>query len=206
MRVRNATLVAVLLVAGMTGLAQADEPRQQAEQSPAEGAIRGMEEMMAQLATPGEPHKHLQQMAGNYKTIATWMIPGVSQTAAPGETTDEGTARFYPILGGRFVVQEFKSKYSGVPMEGFGVMGYDNAQRKFIGVWMDTMGTGMLRTEGTLDEKTGVVTETGTMQTPAGAMKFKMTTKPTEKGFIFTLAQDLGETEQPMGRIEYIKQ
>ena len=206
MRVQTTTLGTFLVFGLLTGLIHADEPTSQAAESPAEGAIRGMEEMMAKLATPGEPHKHLQQMAGTYKTIATWTIPGVSQTAAPGETTDAGTARFYPILGGRFMVQEFKSKYSGVPMEGFGVMGYDNAQKKFIGVWMDTMGTGMLHTEGTLDEGTGIVTETGTMQTPAGEMKFKMTTKPTEQGFVFTLAQDLGETEQPLGRIEYIKQ
>ncbi|MHC2069598.1 DUF1579 family protein [Bremerella sp. T1] len=160
-----------------------------------------LEEMMAKLGAPGEPHMHLQEMVGKYKTVSTWIVPGKEQ-----ESVDDGTAEFKSILGGRFVTQEFKSTYNGETMEGFGILGYDNAKQKFVGIWLDNMSTHILRTEGTLDEKTGVMTETGVCSSPVGEMNFKMVTKPTDKGFVFTLGQVADGSVVPMGKIEYIKQ
>lgn len=190
-------LVVVLMVATVAVTARGQEPA--AAEAPVGQAA--LAQMMAKMAAPGKPHEHLQEMVGKYKTKATWTIPGV-EGAAP----EEGTAEFQSILGGRYVTQEFHGKMMGEPMEGFGIMGYDNAAKKFVGVWVDNMSTAMMLTEGTLDEKSGVMHETGIANSPVGPMHYKMTTKPTKNGFVFSLAQVEETIETPLGRIEYIKQ
>ncbi len=183
---------------GLVTSAVSEEPA-----APSTGSLdtAAMEEMMAKLGAPGEPHEHLQKMVGKYKTISNWIVPGKEE-----ESVDEGTAEFKSILGGRFVTQHFKSTYNGQPMDGFGLLGYDNAAEKFVGIWVDNMSTHILHTEGQLDEKTGVLTEKGTCSSPIGTMNFKMTTVPTEDGFVFTLFQVTGDTATEMGKIKYVKQ
>ena len=39
----------------------------------------------------------------------------------------------------------------GGPFEGFGMLGYDNMKKKYISMWVDNMGTGMMTSEGTAD-------------------------------------------------------
>ena len=190
-------LVVVLMIAAMAVTARGQEPP--AAEAPVDQAA--LAQMMAKMAMPGKPHEHLQEMVGKYKTKCTWMIPGTES-----EMTEDGTAEFKSILGGRYVTQEFHGKMMGEPMEGFGIMGYDNAAKKFVGVWLDNMSTAMLLTEGTLDEESGVMNETGVCNSPLGPMHYKMTTKPTKNGFIFSLAQVEGTMETPLGRIEYVKQ
>ncbi|MEW4563348.1 DUF1579 family protein [Bremerella sp. JC770] len=191
-------LMGIFFLAVVVSVAAADEPAKPVDASLDSAA---MEAMMAKLGAPGKPHEHLQKMVGKYKTISTWIIPGQNE-----ESVDEGTAEFKSILGGRFVTQHFKSTYNGQPMDGFGIMGYDNAQQKFVGVWLDNMSTHILQTQGQLDEKTGVMNEEGTCSSPIGSMNFKMTTVPTEDGFVFTLSQVTGETATEMGKIKYVKQ
>jgi len=191
-------LMGMFFLAMLVSVAVADESAKPAETSLDSAA---MEAMMAKLGAPGKPHEHLQAMVGKYKTTSTWIIPGQNE-----ESVDEGTAEFKSILGGRFVTQHFKSTYNGQPMDGFGIMGYDNAQQKFVGIWLDNMSTHILRTQGELDKKTGVMNEEGTCSSPIGPMNFKMTTVPTEDGFIFTLSQVTGETVTEMGKIKYVKQ
>ena len=40
----------------------------------------------------------------------------------------------------------------GQPFEGRGLTGYDNVQKKYVGTWLDTMGTGMMTSVGSVDE------------------------------------------------------
>ncbi|WDI39733.1 DUF1579 family protein [Bremerella sp. P1] len=191
-------MMGIFFLIGLVSTAVADEPA-----TPGSGNLdsAAMQEMMAKLGAPGKPHEHLQAMVGKYKTTSHWIVPGKDE-----ESVDEGTAEFKPILGGRFVTQHFQSTYDGQPMNGFGIMGYDNAAQKFVGIWIDNMSTHILHTEGQLDEKTGVMTEKGTCSSPAGPMNFTLTTVPTEDGFVFTLSQVTGDTEAEMGKIKYVKQ
>jgi len=184
-----------------TGIVSAEEP-------PATGGSRIDPEKLAaameMMAKPSESHKHLQEMVGEYKTIAHW-----SDRSDPTSTKtmrDEGTATFESILGGRFVVQEFHGHVGGEKFEGMGLYGYDNAQQKFVGVWVDSMGTGILHTSGKRDPKTGKVIEDGHIVTPVGKMLFRFITEPTEEGFVFNMYEIKGSEESLMGKIEYIKQ
>jgi len=158
---------------------------------------------MMMMAKPGEKHELLQKMVGKYDIQAKWYEP--TDSGEMKVTEEPGTATFESVLGGRFVVQTFKSKHMGQPFEGIGAYGYDNAQKKFVGIWMDNFNTGIMHTEGKLDKKTGYIHETGKVVTPVGEMVFKMVTKPTADGFVFELASETGDKQTPIGTLTYTR-
>lgn len=127
--------------------------------------------LFEQFATPGPPHAEFKKLEGNWKTKSTMFEDPTNPQVS------EGTAEFRVILGGRYLQQLFHGEFAGQKFEGMGLQGYDNAKKKFVSSWIDTMGTGILNTEGVIDEKTQTMTETGEMATPIGAMKMRMITK-----------------------------
>ena len=103
-------------------------------------------EMMAawhKAATPAAGHKRLEPMVGTFKTKVTFVM-------APGAPPNigEGTSEHRWVLGGRYVEQSYKGDSMGMPFEGLGYTGYDNAQGKYVGTWMDTFGTGVMNSLG----------------------------------------------------------
>lgn len=97
--------------------------------------------------TPGEAHRKLDAFAGTWDVaMSFWMAPG----APPEVSTGRSTAAW--ILGGRYLEQKHVGTAMGQPFEGQGLTGYDNVQKKYFGTWIDTMGTGMSTSIGTIDE------------------------------------------------------
>jgi Protein of unknown function (DUF1579) len=96
--------------------------------------------------TPGEAHKKLEPMIGSF-TVATkmWMDP----SKPPEETT--GTAENKWVLGGRFVEERVEGTAMGQPFSGIGYTGYDNYKKKYVGSWVDSMGTSIMTSTGTAD-------------------------------------------------------
>ena len=47
-----------------------------------------------------------------------------------------------------------------MPFEGMGIVGYDNLLKKFVSVWIDNMGTGLMPGTGTYDAATKTYTYT----------------------------------------------
>ena len=92
--------------------------------------------LLKQLATPGEHHKELDILAGNWKL-------GVKWRAAPDDKWSEsqGSAEYQWILGRRFLQESLEYDMGDDSLEWLGVYGYDNYQRKFTAVWVDNMGT-----------------------------------------------------------------
>ena len=69
-----------------------------------------------------------------------------------------------------------------------GITGYDNAKKKYVGSWVDNMGTGVMQTEGTYDSATKSIRNTPTCHLPWAPMKVKMVTKDdNENQFTFTM-------------------
>jgi len=169
--------LASLSLAGLSvaGLAAADEARKPAhpakahpadaakaaDQAPAKAADKAaamddkaMEAWM-KVATPGEGHKWLEPVVGAWDAkITMWMAPG----APPQETT--GTSENKWVLGGRFVEQRYEGTFMGQPFSGVGYTGYDNFKKKYVGTWMDTMGTMMMVSQGDAAGKTLTMTST----------------------------------------------
>jgi len=99
-------------------------------------------EMMAQwqaAMTPSPAHARLMPMVGTWRAKTTFtMAPGVP------EQVHGGTSVHRMVLGGRYLEQIYKGMSMGMPFEGIGFTGYDNVQQRYVGTWMDTMGTGLM--------------------------------------------------------------
>jgi hypothetical protein len=134
---RNLRAVLIVIAAGAlcVAAAAAEEPSQ--------------DEMMQaymKAATPGPEHAMLAKSAGTWNcTMKSWMDPD-------GEPmVSEGTEVSRMVLGGRYLESEYDGQAMGMPFEGRGVIGYDNAKKKYVGVWYDNMGTGIMNYEGDYD-------------------------------------------------------
>jgi hypothetical protein len=131
---------------------------------------KAMMEMMAKLGTPGEAHKALEPMVGTWDTkVTSWMDP-----AAP-PMVSTGTSENRWIMGNRFIEQRFQGSFMDQPFEGIGYTGYDNLKKKYIGTWMDSMGTGIFTSLGTADASGKTVTLTGMMDDPMTGKAMKTT-------------------------------
>jgi Protein of unknown function (DUF1579) len=123
--------------------------------SPSAPTKEQMMEMMMKLAQPGEHHKRLDGFAGKWKTSGkAWMDPGQPPTDFTGTT--ESTW----LLGGRYLQSVHRGAFFGMPFEGRGIDGYDNATNEYFTTWMDNMGTGVMVFRGKCDDPCKVLTET----------------------------------------------
>lgn len=151
-------------------------------------------------AKPGKEHTQLQRLVGR------WDCEIKSFHSDPSKPTiSKGASTFRSVLGGRFIQQQFRGKMEGQDFQGLGLSGYDNAQKKFVGTWCDSMGTGFMATSGTYDAKTQTLTETGSIASPMGEMKFKMVSKYlSDDKFTFTMFM-IAEGEQKIMEITYTR-
>ncbi|CUS38675.1 DUF1579 domain-containing protein [Candidatus Nitrospira nitrificans] len=122
-----------------------------------------MMDVWKKLATPGEPHKLFATLAGSWTTqTKEWMEPG----KPPTEST--GTAEMKTLLDGRFLYQEYNGQMMGQPYSGVGIDGYDNLTKKYVTVWIDTMGTGIFFMDGTASPDGKTITLRGSHPEPGG--------------------------------------
>lgn len=126
-----------------------------------------------EYATPGDGHKVLEQLIGNWDySLKYWSSPD----APPEESTGTNDVKW--ILGNRFLEMDVKGTSMGQPFEGMGIMGYDNAKNEYVNTWIDNMGTGMMNATGSYDAETKALTEAGTYTDPmSGQQSFKGVTK-----------------------------
>jgi hypothetical protein len=135
-----------------------------------------MMKQMMELAKLNENHKLLSDLNGNWNyTIKFWMSS--DPNAKPEES--KGTAVRKSIMGGRYCVMDVTGKMQmpgedgkmkDVQFKGMGIEGYDNVKKKFVGSWIDNMGTGIAYAEGTYDPATKTFTYMTEME-PVPGMK-----------------------------------
>ncbi|RFM26154.1 DUF1579 domain-containing protein [Deminuibacter soli] len=127
-------------------------------------AVDSATEMKAWMtyATPGDIHKALARADGNWNVqTTTWAAIGAPPSTAKAKMVNK------MMLGGRYQMSNFSGNFMGMPFEGVSVTAYDNAKKKFINTWIDNMGTGLTKMEGTWDSTAKTITYTGTMLNPA---------------------------------------
>ncbi|EMY77594.1 PF07617 family protein [Leptospira weilii serovar Ranarum str. ICFT] len=89
-------------------------------------------------------HKELESLVGNWKGVGQMMFE-------EGKITDEspiaGTMKL--VLGGRFILHEYKGSYAGEPLEGIAIYGYHIDKKRYESAWIESfgMGTGILFSE-----------------------------------------------------------
>ncbi|MEN8223095.1 MAG: DUF1579 domain-containing protein [Acidobacteriota bacterium] len=126
-----------------------------AEEKSAEDQV--MMKKWMEYASPGKLHKGLEYFAGKWDAVTKyWMKPGDK----PMETT--GTAFAKMIMGGRYLKTYTKGKMMGMEFTGLSILGYDNFNKKFVGTWLDSNGTGLFPYEGTLDSSGMTRTDSAT--------------------------------------------
>jgi hypothetical protein len=150
----------------VTGVAVADETKKKAGKEPDPQAMMAAYE---KAAAPGEQHRQLQKMVGKWNlSLKSWHGPD----QPPVESA--GTAETKSLLGDRYVQTTINSTMMGKPFSGQGITGYDNTKKKFVGTWIDSMSTGIMRTEGTSDPSGKVMTSQSTFTDPLTGKESKM--------------------------------
>ena len=137
-------------------------PEQQAEMKAYEAA-----------GTPGEPHRKLATMAGDYTVqVRSWPGPG----APPMEESGKATRSM--ALDGRVLVEQFEGTMMGAPFRGHGMSGYDNVTGRYWSTWNDSMSTGLMVSWGYCDAQ-GTCTFEGTYNDAVrkAPVKLRMTTR-----------------------------
>jgi len=104
-------------------------------------------------AKPGPEHKVLDPLVGTWNAkVKMWLEPGKEPTTSDAKTTRKW------IMDGLFLDEAVEGKFMDMPFKGMGLTGYDTAKKKYVGTWIDSMGSGIMVMEGTYDEKTKTLT------------------------------------------------
>jgi hypothetical protein len=146
MKMRSTTMALTLVALALPVAAQHTE--HQPATPPAGAPAMGGPEMEAMIKamTPGEEHKHLARMAGDWTFTNTfWMAPG----QPPMEST--GTLHAEMALGGRYLQSQWTGNMMGQPFEGRGTEAFNNVSKQYESTWVDNMGTGIMFGTGTCD-------------------------------------------------------
>lgn len=161
------------------------------------------EEMKAWEAymTPSETHKWLATLDGEWDAdITMWMDPSQPPIKSKGTTTNK------MIMDGRYQHSEHIGEFNGMPFQGQNLVAYDNAKKKFISTWIDTMGTGVMILEGTYDDKTKTMKLSGTMVDPVSGSDLnvkEVVTYTSEDSHKFEMFIVMGDTEMKSMEIIY---
>ncbi len=119
-----------------------------------------MQEWM-KFATPGEGHKFFKDVTGSWTyTSLSWE----KKDAKPNKS--KGTSTIRLIMGGRYLEQTAKGNMMGMPFEGRGFTGYNNATGKYESTWMDNMSTSMMVGKGSYDKETKTLKDEGEFYCP----------------------------------------
>jgi hypothetical protein len=82
-------------------------------------------------------HFQLARLAGEWKgTAKTWFEPDKLGDESPVT----GTMKL--IMGGRFIMHEYKGSMQGQPLEGLAIYGYHLGLKKFQSAWIDSFHNG----------------------------------------------------------------
>jgi len=147
-------LAAVVLSVIGVGVRAADQTKAMADQD-------AMMKQMEKYGTPGAEHHVLDPLVGTFNaTIKGWMKPGDKPTESAG------TSQRAWILDGRFLKEEHHGTWGGKPFEGLGLTGYDKVRAQYESVWLDNMGTGLMKVVGSYDVASKTLKESGTMSCP----------------------------------------
>jgi hypothetical protein len=170
-----------------------------------------MMKQMMELAKTGENHKLLAGMVGTWTyTVKMWMNP----SAPP--TSSTGSAVIKAIMDGRYFVGDFTGKMQmpgadgkmkDMPFKGMSMDGYDNVKKKFVSTWCDSMGTGIMISEGTYDAASKTFAYAGEYEgMPGMKSKVRMTVKIVDKDHHnFEFYENRGAGEAKTMEINYTR-
>lgn len=99
-----------------------------------------------EMPKPQKEHEWLQQFVGKWETESK---ASMGPDQPPVECKGSIECR---MLGGFWVVSEYQGDMGGTPMTGLQTIGYDPAEKKYVGTWVDSVMNHMWRYEGFVEE------------------------------------------------------
>ena len=143
---------------------------------------------------PGPEHEKLNEAVG------TW-----DATIKGSKGESKGVLMCKLDLNGLWLLEHFSADLEGTKFEGRGATGYDTTKKKYVNVWLDTMTTSPMISEGTYDDKTKTLTLKGDMTAPDGkVMKCTLTTVATDANTkVFTIRGSADGKDFEMVNITY---
>jgi len=96
------------------------------------------------LPKPGPEHEVLKNDVGTWDATVEMIGPGGPPATSKGVETNT-------MLGGLWLVTDFKSEMMNQPFQGHGIEGYDPLKKKYVGTWVDSMTSGLSLTESSYD-------------------------------------------------------
>ncbi|MDA0658753.1 MAG: DUF1579 domain-containing protein [Planctomycetota bacterium] len=151
---------------------------------------------MAQGPTqPGPEHAILRELEGTWDAVVK--MEGHESKA---------TATYKMDLGGLWLISNFQGNFGGAPYQGHGIDGYDQARKKYVSYWFDSMTSAAMAFDGDYDASTKTLTMSGEGPGPDGKpAKFKTITRNVDKNHhtfeMLTVGKDGKDTS--MMKIEY---
>ena len=107
-------------------------------------------------------HARLKAYVGTWATHQTdWLPSGTVWNEA------DGTAVIRPVLGGRFIQEDYTTNLNGHAFHGYGLMGFDTQHGAYLLLWMDDLNTSYMALSGSFDGTQRVLTLVGAL--PPGA-------------------------------------
>ena len=146
------------------------------------------------VAKPGPEHEMLKENEG------TW-----DATAKSQGMESKGTHHCKMALNGLWMLEHYEGEIAGTKFEGRGATSYDPGKKKYVNVWIDSMVTSPMLSEGSYDKAKKTLTLLGDMPMPEGkSMKVTMTIVYTDaNNKTFTLKGNAEGKEFEMVQITY---
>jgi hypothetical protein len=153
---------------------------------------------------PGPEHEALKQLEGKWEGKMMFRM-AADAPASEGTATEESKLG----CGGFWLITDTKgdSKDMG-PFAGHGMVGYDTAKKKYVGIWGDSMATYLFPYEGSYDAATKTWTYTGmTKDMKEKDLKVTMKTVVKDKDhYTFSMHhRDESGKEMEALKIEYMR-
>lgn len=107
------------------------------------------------LPQPGKEHELLKKEVGEWTAEATvWIAPGVEPMKSTGTESNK-------MLGGFWLLSDFKGEFGGVPFTGRGQLGFEPETGKYVTTWVDSMVPSLFVARGDYDAKSRTLTLLG---------------------------------------------
>jgi len=146
-------------------------------QEPGAAAAAEMQAWM-DYAKIGPQHERFAEQVGEWNMdMSWWMDPAAEPQKSKGTCVNK------TIMGGRYMVSEVEGVSMGMPFTGQALMAYDNVKKKYYSTWIDSMGTGIVWSEGNWDKDKNAYVMEGKMTDPTtgGDIQTRMVTKVIDK-------------------------
>jgi hypothetical protein len=118
-----------------------------------------------QASMPGENHKLIATLAGDWNAEVIMMEPGGHAEKFTGTLSSKME------FDGRFLYSHYTGDFGGMPFHGVGMLGFNNVDERFESFWTDSMSSGMMMASGAIDASRKVITLNSQHTAPGSKQK-----------------------------------